>query len=678
MTTMRTSRQAKPDYLSRRRLLGGLAASGTAAFAGCSNRNSDSGEGPVYRFLARISPTQTNWLHPRPPLDTLLYPPGQTLRPDGTVVPHTVESIDVDPRKTTVRLREGATWTNGEQLLGEDLGKFLELERALGPRPDRVRTGEIVPTRWQYAFTEFEWDGRELVLRSPNGRVADVAAEYGVWSYLNGEVGRRSRFYYDSIYTEFTSKFPDPWESAATHEEVRTYLQPMLDSPVFVNDGLRNPENVVSSGPWKLDTVGANRVELLPHEGHPTTWEGPAVPRVRIDPTNTIDLAVAALNSDQGDAFQPRIGGTGRFIQASAAADLPDHIRQFPGKIMKGAGVIANHGQNELLADRRVRAALMYAIDREETARNAHKVGYRPIEVPGLSPGATSRYSDDVVSGLRAYGQDQEKAAKLLAAAGFTKEDNVWITPGGTEFSLPILTVQEARIDRPSPLLVQSLEGQLTSFGIQAQLVPLEQAAASDKIQNGRFQLTADPFTVVHNIGTPYNRAAVRYASAVGFHGNRRPQLQFFDEELTSLVEESESVSWQNPENPGRSGIVVSDPEPLKRLTVEAPPLGEPDGALQDHEIVYLAARALTDWAWEGHESSQQEALETLLWVYNYDIPHFEIAHVVPQLYHNVDDWAIPDPDDDIWRYNGPRGYASALDGALLHGRIRPASPTHD
>lgn len=54
------------------------------------------------------------------------------------------------------------------------------------------------------------------------------------------------------------------------------------------------------------------------------------------------------------------------------------------------------------------------------------------------------------------------------------------------------------------------------------------------------------------------------------------------------------------------------------------------------------------------------------------------VLQIVTQLYHDVDDWAIPEPDDDIWRYNGPWGYASALDGTLSHGRIRPASATPD
>jgi peptide/nickel transport system substrate-binding protein len=295
------------------------------------------------------------------------------------------------------------------------------------------------------------------------------------------------------------------------------------------------------------------------------------------------------------------------------------------------------------------------------------------VDVPGLDPVAESRYADDVVSGLRRYEGGTERAAELLRDAGFTKSGGTWKQPDGSDFKLPILVVQQASMDRPAPLMIQTIEGQLNSFGIGAQMVPLEQSSASEKFREGDFTTTLDSWAVALGNGRPYNRAAVRYGSAVGFRFNMRPQLGFFEDSLPSIVEESDGISWTNPESPSDSGIKAIDPEPLKQITVEAPPVGEPEGQLQEHPVAYLAVKALSEWAWEGEESEetdQQAALERLLWVYNYDLPHFEITRTVPQIYHDVSEWNIPDPEDDTWRYNGPRAYPSGIVGAFLHGKI--------
>lgn len=664
-------RQADPRgearTIGRRRLLGSLAAGGALTLAGCGGGGDGGDGGPEYVFLARLQPNDVNWVLPPPPLPQLLYPPGQTMRPDGEVVPQVVESTEVGPDRVTLRIREGVTWTTGEPVLAKDLGRWFRMFRALGPDPARVESGDVLPDDWRFAFTGIDWDGRELVATSPAGLLERLTSRFDVWSFFNGKVGATPRAYYDDIWATYTEEYADPWQSAERHANATSYLNVALSNPTRLNADLRKPDNVVSCGPWMVDAVGANEVSMRPHDGHPSTLDGANWPRLVVRPTNNINKAAAALKAGAGDAFQPKLGKTNRFFSPNTSATFPDSIRQWDGKSLSGQGILLNR-KHESLADRRVRAALLFLADRAELAESAHRIGEKPVDVPGLAAVDPARLPESVVSGLETYDHDTETAAQLLREAGFSKSNGTWDEPGGSSFEFPILTRVPVRLDRPAPLLGQTFAGQLTEFGIQAQLLPLEQTVAQQRFETGDFVAVLHTWPVLLRNGHPYHRAAWWYASVAGFGVNRRPQTRFFEDELPRLVEQHDALAWKRPDQPATSGIAVTDAAPLKQLTVQAPPVGEPGGSLEAHPVVYLAVKALTEWSWD--ETKRQEALEKLVWVYNYDLPLLEITRTVPQLYHDTADWEVPPPDDPIWRHNGPAGYPSAIAGALQHGRF--------
>lgn len=673
------------DRVSRRELLGGMAAGGAVWLSGCggdgdgSDGSGENGGGGseseewegAYAFVADLNPTEMNWLSPATPLRTLLYPPGQTVGPDGEFVSHLVESIEVGPEATTVRLVGDASWSNGEPMLGEDLGKFLELRRIMGPDPARVESGEVVPADWRHAWTGFEWDGRELVIESVP-RLRDLATPFDVRSYLNSEVGRRSRFYYSGMWSTYQEEYANPWESEQRHEEAASWVVSTLNNPVVLNDNLRQSENVVSSGPWKLELVSSDDLRLVPHEGYPGMPGLTNFSKLRVVPAAHIDRASAVMRAGDGDAFQPKLGASGFFLKRGAVEQFPESVRQFDAAVSGGRGLILNHARDEVLADRRVRAAFMHLFDRGRLAENAREFGFKPVGIPGLDPAPAdgTYYSEDVVSGLLDYERDFEEAARLLRAADFRKEGETWLKPDGSEFELPIMIVQSAQQDAPAPLMAQDLESRFLEFGISAQMVPLEQTSASQNFRNGEFTVAFDPWGASITTHRPYNRGATRYASAVGFRFNQRQQMGMFQPALSDLIESSDAISVIDPEDPENSGLRVGSLEPLKQFTVEAPPVGEPDGSLQEYPVVYLAARAVSNLGWGDAETDRQEALDTLLWVYNYDLPYLEISMEVPKMYHDVADWAIPAPDSPFWRSTTPIGGTAGIETALLHGEI--------
>jgi ABC-type transport system substrate-binding protein len=648
--------------------LANLAAGGALSLAGCGGDTDEGQDGPEYVFLAAISPTDVNWALPPPPLPQLLYPPGQTMRPDGEVIPQIVESMEITTDRVILRLQEDITWSNGEAVLAKDLGQWLQMYRALGPEPAEVESGVVVPDDWRFAFTSFQWDDRELVATSPDGLLGQLTSRFDVWSFFNEKVGSTPRAYFEEVWSTYNETYADPWQSEEHHKNATSFLEVALYNPTIEKPALRDPDNVVSCGPWMIDAVRPNEIRMRPHDGHPIMPAGANWPRLVIRPVNNINKAAAALKADAGDAFQPKTGGSGRFFSPNTSATFPDTIRQWDGKSRSGQGIILNHS-HESLANRQVRAAVMHIADRSKLAENAHSVGEKPVDVPGLAAVDASWLPNEFASKLNRYEPDAETAARLLRQAGFSQSNGTWYEPDGSPFELPILTRIPARLDRPAPLLGQTFAGQLTDFGIQAQLLPLEQTTAQQRFKAGDFMAALDTWPVLLQTGHPYHRAAWWYANAVGYRVNRRPQMRLFEDNLLELVEQHDSITWKRPAAPAKSGISVTDTEPLKQLTRTSPPVGEPDGSLQEYPVVYLAVKALTEWSWD--ERQRREALETLMWVYNYDLPYLEITRTVPQLYHETADWKIPSAEDPIWRLNGPSGYPSGIGAALQYGKIK-------
>lgn len=666
--------------VGRREVLATLATGAGVSLAGCGGTggtgpgNGGGGPGPTYTFLAKIQPDSVDWAIPPPPLSTLLYPPGATIRPGGEVDNQLVASTEITPDRVELTIREGVTWTDGTPVLGKDLGRWLRMFRVLGPDPAAVESGSVVPTDWRFALTSIEWDGRTLVAKAPSGLLERLSTRFEVWSFVNGKVATTPRAYFGGIWSTYTETYSEPWRSESRLENARRYLRPALHNPTIENPGLREADNVVSSGPWQIESAHVNEIRMVPHDGHPTMPEGANWPTLRIRPTNQIDKAVLAMKSGAGDAFQPKHGGINRSLNPPAHESLPDTVRAWDGKAFSGQGLLMNR-KHDVLADRRVRAALAYVAENAQLATTLNRIVERPVDVQGLSGFDGSALPKTVRTPLRSYDRNTERAAELLREAGFTRRNGNWHTSGGETFELPVFKqLPELRVMRPpSPLLANAFVKQIEAFGISTQLVALEPAVAQKRFDQGDFHVVMHPWPILHANGHPYHRAAWWYASAIGFGVNRRRQLQLFDADLATLVRENEGLRWKRPQHPESSGIAVVDPKPLKQLTVEAPPVGEPEGSLEDHPVAYLAVNATTKWSWD--EQKRQEALERLVWVFNYDLPHIELTRTVPQLYHDTQDWKVPGPDDPIWRYNGPAGYPSGIAGALLHGKIEAKTP---
>jgi len=118
---------------------------------------------------------------------------------------------------------------------------------------------------------------------------------------------------------------------------------------------------------------------------------------------------------------------------------------------------------NPILKDRRVRQALMYAIDREQMAAELFG-GRQPVAATFMHPMDTPYTTE----GVRTYSHDPERAAALLDDAGWPLgEDGIRRNAEGQRLQLEIMTTAGAKLRE---LVQQVLQSQWRSSGIDVRI----------------------------------------------------------------------------------------------------------------------------------------------------------------------------------------------------------------
>ena len=174
------------------------------------------------------------------------------------------------------------------------------------------------------------------------------------------------------------------------------------------------------------------------------------------------DIALSASNFelDLGDNATPQ--------QAAEIAAMP-HMTILPGRSIHLTSLQVNVS-DPALADRRVRRALMHAIDRKTIAETTFGA-YADITVPqGVVPDIAWRNEK-----LRPIDYDPERARELLAAANFDMQ---------TELMINLRDIDMAGIRLDIATIVQ---GYWTQIGLNAKVEAVEGAIMSERLLKGEF-----------------------------------------------------------------------------------------------------------------------------------------------------------------------------------------------
>ena len=210
-------------------------------------------------------------------------------------------------------------------------------------------------------------------------------------------------------------------------------------------------------GPYRVTVVvSGSHVVLEPNE----TWWGEA-PHFRRIVVRVIENTAALEANLLSGAIDYVAGELGFSIDQALSFDRR-HGSEF--NVLYKPGLIYEHIDlnldNPILADRRVRRALLYALDREALVAQLFG-GKQPVAHSNVNP-LDWVYSEDVP----AYPYDPAKAAGLLDAAGWSDiRDGVRHNAAGERLTLQLMTTAGNKLRE---LVEQVLQSQWRKVGVEA------------------------------------------------------------------------------------------------------------------------------------------------------------------------------------------------------------------
>lgn len=403
-------------------------------------------------------------------------------------VPDLAEKVEVstDAKIYTFTLRGGLRFTDGQPLTAKDVA--FTIERAVDKRTGSFWRGRFLDIA---GAAEFDEGKAQTIsgLETPDDRTVRV-----------------------------TLKAPDAAFLVTLGDYSGLGILPAhLYKDVAPDQMQKHPSSLsptVSAGPFQFVQYATDQyLELKRNE----TYGGPKAKLDRIFlKILTIDAAIAELERGELDV----LGGVPSSEVARLKKSAQVEIVSVPSPSITR---IAINNEKEYLKDKRVRQALMYAIDRASIVKELLNGEAQVINTPILGP----EWMGEIL-GLNEYAYNPDKARQLL------KEAN-WDSGRRLQF---ILTPNDATAKTFAPIVQQ----QLQDAGMQIELLQLEGAEATSRyLQKGDFELYTFGGGVFR--ADPDNAAkffATRNIAPAGANGFR-----YSNPQVDSLFEQGKAVTDQ-------------------------------------------------------------------------------------------------------------------------------------
>jgi peptide/nickel transport system substrate-binding protein len=305
------------------------------------------------------------------------------------------------------------------------------------------------------------------------------------------------------------------------------------------------PEEDVSAGPYVLERINPSEALLVRNEHfHNDHLVAP----------DQVILRNYTGNEQIWDYLRAGELDTAPFT--AVPPDVVQQIEQVPGNEVSRtyspvvAGLAFNQSY-EPFDDVRVRRALAFAIDREQTVSIASPDGGVPaVTTSGMHQEVLDAWVGDVAGELEPYAHDLDQAAEELEAAGMTQEDGRWMLPSGEPFEVPIQVVTGF-----SDWITagENIATQLNEFGIQSEILTAPDFTVyQEDMANGEYPVG---FWLIGLGPSPYNIFQRLYGQSNGW--------QVLQGRL-SYSEPGEDGNWKGgPETVDIDGIGTVNPGEL-------------------------------------------------------------------------------------------------------------------
>lgn len=565
-----------------------------------------------------------------------------------------LEDITIAPTQVTFSIREDATWSDGQPITGKDIAVNTVagyLRHTIPPYFAAEEKEE--PTHIRDAIDGFEITDKSVTYQSSPG----YFDKWWDWTIITAlGVGRRLGSnavpthiepygdYADAVFTTARRAQQgaiNPWEGwedpytrpEAPHKE-------SLDDKYLAKGGkfvekFSNPENVVSTSVWDLVEINGPEAVLEPNPHHRNA-QGVNFKRVILEHTASDKRVRAALNAGRLDYAAP--GPTPQAVVDS----LPDPITQLqiPGGPGSGNELKLNFN-HPAMGEQKVRQAIMYALDQSTIANNIHQTAALPVITPGGDSWNATDYASAewIDKNLITYTQDPDLASSLMIEAGYSRDGDEWLNPDGKPFTLTLPTPNK------TPRWEPTVASQLSKFGIQTSVQTLDGSAFSKRVRNGEFPMWAGSGAATSTAvnALDYWRYVPVYPKRYGIY----PKEQF--ETGTFSV---------------NGAPVPRTEERYSVFTIEAPPIGRPNGPFQKYHPSTLALFFFTS----PPKPEFHRRVKTGMWLANWFLPTIPINKTTEQ--HFIDDvhwsWPKETPEWRTYKSSGP----VSIEGIFANGEV--------
>lgn len=568
-----------------------------------------------------------------------------------------LEDITITPTEATVKIRDDATWSDGHPITGKDIAVRVMSSYLRNHFPPFYKTEkEGEPTLPVKAIDGFKIRDKSVKYRSSAGYF-DAFWELTFIGFIGG--GQKVVPTHIDPYGPYANAVFETANSAIQGE-----INPWKgwDDPVIRPDDphtaslvdkhlakegkyvskFTNPENVVSNSAWNLVGLNGPEATFEPNPHHRNA-DQINFDQFTLEYTPSEKRARAALMADRLDYAAP--GPTPQTVVEA----LPETITQLQIPGGHGTGNELHLDFNHpALGNRKVRHAIMYALDQPAIANNIHQSAALPVTNPGGDCWDVTDYvsKDWIDANLTTYAHNRNKAASLMRAAGFTKDSGQWFNADGEPLTLSLPTKSS------TPRWEPTVASQLTEFGIQTTVETLREGVFEGRESNGQFNVWAESgmLTSTADRTLAYWYSVVVHPKVYGVY----PREQY---ETGAFSKRGHPV----PRTQDRYDV----------FSIKAPPIGHPTGPLQEYHPSALAIAFFS----QPSEVEFRRRVKTAMWLANWLLPVIPINKTIEQ--HFIDDahwkWPKDKPEWQTFTNSGPKSIGSIFASGTV--RANPDNP---
>jgi peptide/nickel transport system substrate-binding protein len=231
------------------------------------------------------------------------------------------------------------------------------------------------------------------------------------------------------------------------------------------------------------------------------------------------------------------------------------------------------------------------------------------------------------------YDNNMEEANARMEEAGFSKDGTTWVDSEGEPIELTLLTGS-------STVQVEStVIAFLNQFGINTSLQKVDSTVADQRMGDGDFELSMYGWFASH--------AGLWFRAVQQSDRRHRFGSWWSDEFVEEFANQYDNV--ENVEYDWTNNLEGATPEQQKEFTLPAPPVGEPDGELQEYPVWFYD----TQLGQNLDEETRRQYQTRLCWVFNYYLPIAPFVQSFEMAFQDTANWSAPE-DSSQWQKNLP------------------------